>query len=188
MVDLGMKPIDALKAGTSVGCGTAGLGGQNRNTGSGQARRCRGGAGRSPAKHTADGTRLLRDERGRDLHSNETPVARRTNRARRYSTMSELSRQAITCCVLPANIAMRAAELHKWVDPLTEEQFWRNPYSLRQQRRAPGAAPYGQSELLHWRAVAGDRLRAEPRSGIHGNAAPVEGRSAAQDSMKPSPW
>ncbi len=24
---------------------------------------------------------------------------------------------------------MRAAELHKWVDPLTEEQFWRNPYN-----------------------------------------------------------
>ena len=24
---------------------------------------------------------------------------------------------------------MRAAELHKWVDPLSEEQFWRNPYS-----------------------------------------------------------
>ena len=23
----------------------------------------------------------------------------------------------------------RAAELHKWADPLTEEQFWRNPYS-----------------------------------------------------------
>ena len=24
---------------------------------------------------------------------------------------------------------MRAAELHKWVDPLSEEQFWRSPYS-----------------------------------------------------------
>jgi uncharacterized damage-inducible protein DinB len=24
---------------------------------------------------------------------------------------------------------MRAAELHKWVDPLAEEQFWHNPYS-----------------------------------------------------------
>lgn len=23
----------------------------------------------------------------------------------------------------------RAAELHKWVDPLTEDQFWRNPFS-----------------------------------------------------------
>jgi uncharacterized damage-inducible protein DinB len=23
----------------------------------------------------------------------------------------------------------RAAELHKWTDPLTDEQFWRNPYS-----------------------------------------------------------
>jgi uncharacterized damage-inducible protein DinB len=23
----------------------------------------------------------------------------------------------------------RAADLHKWVDPLTEEQFWRNPFS-----------------------------------------------------------
>ena len=23
----------------------------------------------------------------------------------------------------------RAAELHKWVDPLSDEQFWRNPYS-----------------------------------------------------------
>jgi uncharacterized damage-inducible protein DinB len=24
---------------------------------------------------------------------------------------------------------MRADELHKWVDPLTDEQFWHNPYS-----------------------------------------------------------
>jgi hypothetical protein len=23
----------------------------------------------------------------------------------------------------------RAAELHKWVDPLSEQQFWRNPYA-----------------------------------------------------------
>jgi uncharacterized damage-inducible protein DinB len=23
----------------------------------------------------------------------------------------------------------RAADLHKWADPLTDEQFWRNPYS-----------------------------------------------------------
>jgi uncharacterized damage-inducible protein DinB len=28
---------------------------------------------------------------------------------------------------------MRALELHKWVDPLSEDQFWRNPY------------PYGNS-------------------------------------------
>lgn len=24
---------------------------------------------------------------------------------------------------------MRSADLHKWVDPLTDAQFWRNPYS-----------------------------------------------------------
>jgi len=24
----------------------------------------------------------------------------------------------------------RAADLHKWVDPLTEEQFWRNPFQF----------------------------------------------------------
>jgi uncharacterized damage-inducible protein DinB len=24
----------------------------------------------------------------------------------------------------------RAADLHKWVDPLTEEQFWRNPFNF----------------------------------------------------------
>lgn len=24
----------------------------------------------------------------------------------------------------------RAADLHKWVDPLTEEQFWRNPFTF----------------------------------------------------------
>jgi len=24
---------------------------------------------------------------------------------------------------------LRVADLHKWVDPLSEEQFWRNPYS-----------------------------------------------------------
>lgn len=30
---------------------------------------------------------------------------------------------------LKSEYEMRAAELHKWVDPLTEEQFWRNPFS-----------------------------------------------------------
>jgi DinB superfamily len=30
---------------------------------------------------------------------------------------------------LASEYRMRAAELHKWVDPLTEEQFWTNPYT-----------------------------------------------------------
>ncbi len=28
-----------------------------------------------------------------------------------------------------AEYRQRAAELHKWVDPLSDEQFWRNPFS-----------------------------------------------------------
>lgn len=35
----------------------------------------------------------------------------------------------IVCAAYANEYRMRAAELHKWVDPLTEEQFWRNPYS-----------------------------------------------------------
>lgn len=41
--------------------------------------------------------------------------------------MGELSdslRQA-----LAAEYRQRAAELHKWVDPLSEQQFWRNPFT-----------------------------------------------------------
>jgi hypothetical protein len=30
---------------------------------------------------------------------------------------------------LAGEYSMRATELHKWVDPLSELQFWRNPYS-----------------------------------------------------------
>lgn len=30
---------------------------------------------------------------------------------------------------LASEYRMRGAELHKWVDPLTDEQFWTNPYS-----------------------------------------------------------
>jgi uncharacterized damage-inducible protein DinB len=30
---------------------------------------------------------------------------------------------------LAGEYSMRAAELHKWVNPLSEQQFWRNPYS-----------------------------------------------------------
>jgi len=42
--------------------------------------------------------------------------------------MSDLSR-AITAA-LASEYRMRAAELHKWVDPLTEEQFWKNPFGF----------------------------------------------------------
>ena len=41
--------------------------------------------------------------------------------------MSELSKTIATA--LANEYWMRAAELHKWVDPLTEEQFWTKPFS-----------------------------------------------------------
>jgi hypothetical protein len=41
--------------------------------------------------------------------------------------MSELSKSVGTA--LASEYRMRAAELHKWVDPLSEEQFWKNPFS-----------------------------------------------------------
>ena len=41
--------------------------------------------------------------------------------------MSELTQ--IISTAFASEYRMRAAELHKWVDPLSEEQFWRNPYS-----------------------------------------------------------
>jgi uncharacterized damage-inducible protein DinB len=41
--------------------------------------------------------------------------------------MSELT-QLITT-TLASDYRERAANLHKWVDPLTDEQFWRNPYT-----------------------------------------------------------
>ncbi|HTZ31695.1 MAG TPA: DinB family protein [Methylomirabilota bacterium] len=45
--------------------------------------------------------------------------------------MSELS--AIVSIAFANEFRGRATNLHKWVDPLTDEQFWRNPY------------PYGNS-------------------------------------------
>lgn len=41
--------------------------------------------------------------------------------------MSELAQ--IVSTAFASEYRMRAAELHKWVDSLTEEQFWRNPYT-----------------------------------------------------------
>ncbi len=41
--------------------------------------------------------------------------------------MSELSKSVTEA--LASEYRMRAAELHKWVDPLSEEQFWKNPFS-----------------------------------------------------------
>lgn len=41
--------------------------------------------------------------------------------------MSELSKTISTA--LASEYRMRAVELHKWVDPLSEEQFWTNPFS-----------------------------------------------------------
>ena len=41
--------------------------------------------------------------------------------------MSELSESL--AAALASEYRHRAAELHKWVDPLSEEQFWRNPFS-----------------------------------------------------------
>ena len=41
--------------------------------------------------------------------------------------MSELSKAVMAA--LAAEYRMRGRELHKWVDPLSEEQFWHNPYS-----------------------------------------------------------
>jgi uncharacterized damage-inducible protein DinB len=41
--------------------------------------------------------------------------------------MSELSK--VISAALASEYRMRAEDLHKWADPLSEDQFWRNPYS-----------------------------------------------------------
>lgn len=41
--------------------------------------------------------------------------------------MSALSESV--AAALASEYRNRAAELHKWVDPLSDEQFWRNPFS-----------------------------------------------------------
>ena len=41
--------------------------------------------------------------------------------------MSELTDQVAGA--FASEYRMRAADLHKWADPLSEEQFWRNPYA-----------------------------------------------------------
>ena len=41
--------------------------------------------------------------------------------------MSDLSRAVSSA--LAAEYRMRGVELHKWVDPLSEQQFWKNPFS-----------------------------------------------------------
>jgi hypothetical protein len=41
--------------------------------------------------------------------------------------VSELAKAVTT--PLAAEYRMRSVELHKWVDPLSEDQFWENPFS-----------------------------------------------------------
>jgi hypothetical protein len=41
--------------------------------------------------------------------------------------MSDLSK--IVSTAFASEYQMRAEELHTWVDPLSEEQFWKNPFS-----------------------------------------------------------
>jgi uncharacterized damage-inducible protein DinB len=41
--------------------------------------------------------------------------------------MSELTQLISTA--FASEYRMRAAELHEWADPLSEDQFWRNPYT-----------------------------------------------------------
>ena len=41
--------------------------------------------------------------------------------------MSELSTSL--AAAIASEYRHRAAELHKWVDPLSDEQFWRNPFA-----------------------------------------------------------
>jgi hypothetical protein len=41
--------------------------------------------------------------------------------------LSDLSKAVTTS--LASEYRMRGAELHKWVDPLSEEQFWKKPFS-----------------------------------------------------------
>ncbi len=42
--------------------------------------------------------------------------------------MSEFSR--VISAAFASEYRMRAADLHQWADPLSEDQFWRNPYSF----------------------------------------------------------
>jgi Protein of unknown function (DUF1572) len=41
--------------------------------------------------------------------------------------MSELT--SVISSAFACEYRMRAEELHRWADPLTEEQFWKNPFS-----------------------------------------------------------
>jgi uncharacterized damage-inducible protein DinB len=41
--------------------------------------------------------------------------------------MSELTQLISTA--FASEFRMRARELHEWIDPLSEDQFWRNPYT-----------------------------------------------------------
>src|SRR5271166_5900898 len=44
------------------------------------------------------------------------------------SSMSQLV--SSIAAAFASEYSNRARELHKWVDPLTDEQFWRNPFSF----------------------------------------------------------
>ncbi len=67
MVDLGMKPIDALKAGTSADADLLGLADKIGTLEAGKDRRHCGRARQSGRKYPADGTCRFRDERRRGL-------------------------------------------------------------------------------------------------------------------------
>jgi len=60
-------------------------------------------------------------------------------------------------------------QLHKWVDPLSNEQFWRKPY--RTEMHGTGVAPDRQFELLHWCARRGTGY-VETANGSYGQTAP----------------
>jgi hypothetical protein len=59
------------------------------------------------------------------------------------------------------------AKAHKWIDPLSDEQFWRNPYNYGNSVGHLLLHLTGQSELLHRRANWRHRLRPQSRSRVH---------------------
>ena len=134
MADLGMKPIDALKAGTSSDAELLGHRGQDRNAGTEQARRRRRGTRQSRREHPPDGKGFLRHERRRDLpqrskrggtlallqRSMQARIVRRNVYVRPvehggFRTSQTISRRSARSCTSGSSL-------------LSEEQFWRNPF------------------------------------------------------------
>ena len=81
-----------------------------------------------------------------------------------------------------------AAHVHKWVDPLTQEQFWHNPFTYGNSVGHLILHLTGNLELLHRSARGEDRIHSRPQQRIHGNRKTRQSKKCWKPSTRPLRW